>query len=230
MSFELISLIATIISALLGLWIYHKQKTKKELHYEIISATSLLSGSQFGDFGDLKVYFKNEEIKEDIILVILKMKNTGNVSILAADWEKPIRINDILAADIVEKMPNHLEVNISRSINEKFIEVEPMLLNKGDYFVIKLLTKSFKKNEFVINNRIAGIIDIKEIKEKFRPHWIIPILLSSLGISLALYKSLVTKEYNIQIAVFVSIVWIFFSFIVSVFSEWIEFLLRNRKK
>ncbi|MCQ6266332.1 hypothetical protein M1K46_11755 [Fictibacillus sp. WQ 8-8] len=236
-----VSLIITLISVLVAIivpLIIHFKQTKKALSYEVLSATSLFANSEFGEFGDLKIYYKNQEISADLSLVLLKIINTGNLDIKEEEWGKqPITIkapHDILAGDVKEQKPPHLTVKLNRRVLEEayIIEIEPMLLNSGDYFILKLLVKSYNE-DLKIMSRIAGVSDINKIKDKFKPTLFLPIVMSSLCFVWGVWYLFKEADYSLINITVVLLGVIIMSILVStacIFAEWFEWMIKIRRK
>ena len=116
---------------------------------------------------NLQVLFDGNPVK-DIQLLIIKIINTGNVSIKSEDYERPLNLNfdenaQILAAEVIETNPNNIEA--SANIEEKKVFISPTLLNKGDSLTIKILVNQFN-NQISIDARIVGVKEIQNIVEK----------------------------------------------------------------
>ena len=145
---------------------FRLQRQRSALSWKIISNTPLVRINSEVK-GNLQVLFNGNPVK-DIQLIIIKIINTGNVSIKSGDYERPLNLNfdenaQILAAEVIETNPNNIEV--SANIEEREVFISPTLLNKGDSFTIKILVNQFN-NQILIDGRIVGVKEIQKIVEK----------------------------------------------------------------
>lgn len=170
-----LSLLATIIIFLL-------QKNKKRLSYEITAETTLLTTKEKIE-GKFKILYNDQEV-QNVSFFELKIINSGNIGIPAADFEKPIKIkfpeiSRILSCEIVENNPDSLDATIF--FNESEISIEPLLINAKDYFVLKAIISDFEYDDFTINARIKDVKEIRKLDESSQF-----ILWASLGLTLTI--------------------------------------------
>lgn len=143
-------------------------RAKKELSYEIVSSTPLATLSE--DAGDeLKILYNNEEVR-DVTSLVVRIKNTGKVPILSADYEQPIEIildGLILRSRVVETYTNPLLPTIFSSEDKSppdtypgRLYISPILINQGESITVSLLLTDYK-DDLTINTRVAGITEVK---------------------------------------------------------------------
>lgn len=170
---NIVAIISILISVTLTLTIYFKNKKRKELSYEVLSATSLImSDDQIRN--KIQIMMDGEEIKGDVHLVLLKIKNTGNIHIEPKDFEDDINIDiydgAILIAEISETKPSNLAVKIDNLGGLLGItSISPLLLNPKDEITVKLLVQDYQNNA-VVSSRIAGIKEVVKIKNRIN-YW-----------------------------------------------------------
>lgn len=183
---NIISFLGPIIGLLgigvsITLWL--KGRGRKNLSYDIVSSTSLLMHHDELR-KSIKIMFEDEEIKDNVHLVLLKIVNNGNVPILAEDFTQDIIIKttngSILIAEIKETYPDNLDIKIIDHIHNG-VGISPLLLNNKDEIIIKLLIKSpkdeaFKKENLEIKARIVGISDVTKLKPKIPSEFILVFL------------------------------------------------------
>jgi hypothetical protein len=163
---QFFGVIFVVISIIVSGIFFRLQRQRSALSWKIISNTPLVRINSEVK-GNLQVLFNGNPVK-DIQLLIIKIINTGNVSIKSGDYERPLNLNfdenaQILAAEVIETNPNNIEV--SANIEERDVFISPTLLNKGDSFTIKILVNQFN-NKILIDSRIVGVKEIQKIVEK----------------------------------------------------------------
>jgi hypothetical protein len=94
----------------------------------------------------------------EVRLVIITVNNWGNEPIQVNDFERPLRFSwsepaKNLTAEVIEVSPESLQPTITSSVNE--IVVNPLLLNPGDWFRIKILINQYSK--LSVDARVAGV-------------------------------------------------------------------------
>lgn len=145
------------------------QRRKKSLSYEILSSTPLLKPQEELK-GRLQILFDSKPVA-DVYLLLIRISNTGNMPIMADDFERPLSVElgpeaRILTLDVSEKRPESLKP-VARPKEGGIIMVEPLLLNGGDSFILKVIVSQYDSEKFEIDGRIAGVREIREPPEKY---------------------------------------------------------------
>ncbi len=143
-------------------------KEKKLLQYSIVRETSALGlGIKIDEWPNLQFVHGENEI-DNVISTTILIQNTGKVPIESSEFDSPILINfeedgKIITHKIVKKIPEDLPIDL------KFVgstlSVNPILLNPGDAFFVKILSKS----KLVVKSASARIVGLKRIS-KLIPH------------------------------------------------------------
>jgi hypothetical protein len=146
-----------------------KRGSKKRMSYEFDSAEITQGGT---GFSGLELMYKGRSVYGASIVTVT-IKNPGGVPISKEDFEGPLRIEftggivdeELLAQHISRVMPPDLPVK-SRLVSdgrsgEPVILIEPLLLNAGDKFSIKVLVSEFAR-ELKVTGRISGISRIEK--------------------------------------------------------------------
>jgi hypothetical protein len=160
----LITLLATIGVPLLIYWL---SRNKKELSYKIFTSTLLSEKQEFRE--KLRVFIDDQEIKEDISLILLTIINSGNTPIKVEDFAEGIYINLVgegrfLQSEVKSSNPSYLPVKIDEGLlSLNLFSIEPLLLNKGDEFTLKILGTQVGDN-IEVSSRIVGIKEISKYK------------------------------------------------------------------
>lgn len=150
-----VSLLGIIISIVIAL----SQRTRMGLVYYVLTETALLS---IDDEIKQKISIKygNKKV-QNIHLVILKIENRGNIAIASSHYEQPLIFSfpesEIISNEVIEVSPKNLKPIVT--IEASRLLINPILLNKKDYIVNKLIFSKYRK----IINVDARIIGVKEI-------------------------------------------------------------------
>lgn len=163
--FQNLNAIITILTLLVAIYVYFKQKRKRNLDYKILSKSSLLEiGEEIQE--DVVILYKNNPI-EQVNLIEVEIKNSGNEIIEEKNFVDPIQLNfgidsEILTYNIINKNPSnmkiHYEINKDASNYEKLF-IKPRLMNSKDKFTVKLLVS--KMREIQVEGRIEGVKKIR---------------------------------------------------------------------
>ena len=159
------AVLIALVSILISIIVYLKQRIRKSLSYKILSLNPLLSVKEEIK-SDLQIMYRGEPV-EQVHLIVAKIINTGNLPILSKEYERPISLSfgeeaQILTFEITEKEPDNLRP--SAKIEEKRVVLTPILLNRGDSVTLKILVTKYK--ELKIAGRIAGVKEIQKVQEK----------------------------------------------------------------
>lgn len=153
------------LAIVISVVIYLLQRKKKSLGYKVLWRLPLLKvHNELKERGQLTISFNGQPV-EDIQLLLVEIVNTGNVPIIATDYERPLTIRygdntTILGAEVVGRLPEDIDPKLS--VTRNAIDIEPLLLNPGDEFVLKTLVKDLQENPVVVG-RVTGVSEIKHI-------------------------------------------------------------------
>ena len=187
----IILVVITAIAAATPLIVYILQRQRKALAYDILSVSPLLTGNELQ--GKVTIQFNHRREVQNIYLLIIKLINSGNFPITASDFEGPIKIlfgkdDEILSGEITEKNPSNLDPKLD--VTPDKLVLDPLLLNSGDYIIIKTLLTSYS-GKIQINGRIAGVTDFQKVKESPLPVYmtIAGVVLTLTGFSFAFFSN-----------------------------------------
>jgi amino acid transporter len=101
--------------------------------------------------------------------MLVRIANSGNAPVVAADYESPIRLSlgsdaRIFTADVVEAKPANLTV--SPTIEGADVVVSPVLLNPGDSVTLQMLAQS--EGGMTVGARIVGVSQIEDAAARGR--------------------------------------------------------------
>jgi hypothetical protein len=116
----------------------------------------------------------NRDFHCSVQQALVRIQNTGNQPIEVGDYEGSLRVSfgseaRISQSNLVETEPNELPVSISDDPAE--ITLEPLLLNRGDSFVLSALLVG-EIDEVKVGGRISGVSKIRrKIVPENPPSW-----------------------------------------------------------
>jgi hypothetical protein len=156
--------IGVVVAIIFPLILLIFQRNRKDLSYEIVSNVPIVSvGKEISH--RVQVLLENRLVT-NVNLVILKLQNSGNVSIRTEDFDQdsPIIFNfgkniEILEADLLETKPKAIINRVKVRLTKKELILMPLLLNKKDEIKFKLLIKDYK-GFLNIDSSIDGIKQI----------------------------------------------------------------------
>jgi len=165
LSVEWIGVGVSIIFGIITLLVYLNGKQYKLLSHQIISEYPLVSIDEEVR-GKLQILLDNNPV-ENLHLLLIKFMNTGNLPIAASDYERPITIQlqnaaYVLSAEVVEAFPFNLQASLLTEKNS--VTVEPFLMNREDYFTIKILAAEYDA-PFQLDARIIGVRALRTYTE-----------------------------------------------------------------
>ncbi|MEK4599166.1 hypothetical protein [Bacillus sp. FSL R9-9497] len=179
-----------------SLFYFLKNRKQKKLEYVISNKTALFNQLH----SKIKIFFNEQEIKEDACLSILIIENIGNEPIKEEEFEKnkPLKINFLRADgtpvrifDVEIYKANPVDFNIEVDYNdlEGILCIKPTLFNPKDYVTLKLISTEFE--QVSISGRIIGGSVVNGEKRKKRKGFqrsimplVFSIMFSTIGISL----------------------------------------------
>lgn len=136
--------------------LYRRQRSRKSLSYEI-NVTRLVSVHSAAK-DRIRIYYDDEQI-EQAQLVEVRISNSGNVPILASEFEQPLslRFGDRaapLTAEVSSSAPAELGAEVF--IQEHAVTLRPLLLNPGDELTLKIFVRNLM-GRVVCQSRIVGV-------------------------------------------------------------------------
>jgi len=144
-------------------WLYLLQRPRKELAYAVLSSRRLLAiASELRGRVQITV---DEKPVEDVHLMVIGVKNSGNVPILQSDFVYPPRVRMLnhgrfISAEVSKLRPENLSVAVD--FDSDHFSFAPLLLNPGDHFVIQALV-SAQNAVFEPDFRIMGVSRIEKL-------------------------------------------------------------------
>lgn len=168
------TVLGIVIAALVAWWL---RRERKELSYDELINAPLVSMRDEAVKKRLRVLFDTRPV-DDPRLIVVRFGNTGNRDILDTEFEKgkPIILSFgkggyAVHAEAFEMNRPGLQPTVwqfDESLGNRVatrgdrVEVDPLLLNQGDEFNVKMLVGGY--SELIVRGRIAGVKQIEKKK------------------------------------------------------------------
>jgi len=154
-----------VVIAVITFVFYMIHKQKKSLSYEYITNTRLLSVSE-SIKANIKILYDNKQVN-DVYLLEINIFNSGNTSILEKEYNTGITFDfgsnsKVLTASVIFADP--ADVNPKINTKKSKVIVDPVLLNKGDSIILKVIATQVGK--ITVEGRIIGVKKIEPFNHK----------------------------------------------------------------
>jgi hypothetical protein len=148
--------------------LYLMQRRTKQLDYQIVTDRELVFPGPYGEIGDLEISYKGHPVKAPRLLA-LKIVNSGKVEIRRDDFDHPLSIIIPKDSGLLSSEISDVSSEVTRPsllIHGEEVEVEPLLLNPGDWIELQLLVDGPGRPQ--ITGRIAGVHKIGDYATRLR--------------------------------------------------------------
>lgn len=220
----IITFLMSITGIGLGLFYFLKNRKQKKLEYVISNKTPLFNQLH----SKMKIFFNDQQVKEDAFLSILTIKNIGNEPIKEEEFEKskPLKINLLRNDGVPVKIfdvekhksnPSDFNAEFDYLDSEASILIKPILFNSNDYVSLKLISTEFEK--LSASGRIIGgsvVSGEKKKKRKELQNTFIGYGAGVLGATLAGVLNVISNETDTLIIL--SIIAVILLLIISIYS------------
>lgn len=171
-AWQAIGAFLTIAAIVVSFAIYRWQRQRSVLSYHVKSAYPLLKTAEELQ-GRLSVQVDGVAVR-NIDVMFLEVQNSGNHPISRSDFDVPFSIEFkppayIISAVVDAEEPGNLGVNLEVVAHK--VTLQPILLNPGDKFTLKLLLSSDSK-EYRVSGRVIGVKDIVESRPGGNYTWL----------------------------------------------------------
>jgi hypothetical protein len=160
-----IGLLVAVISIFVSIEIYRRQKNCKELTWSIVSNAPVVTfSSAMGPMtqGQVKVLFGTQPVA-NVYLVVLTIKNSGNVSIQSSDYEKNCITcgfksgTHTLDVKMLEPQNPHINNQIQSGLLLDQIVLEPMTLNEKEEMTFRFLLDTYNtEDDIKVSAKLIG--------------------------------------------------------------------------
>jgi len=168
---------ATAISVGVTIVLWLVNTRDKKLSLEILSDTPLVTSSE-ELVEHVHIFSAGDEVR-NVRLIEAKIVNAGHVPIRVSDYAEKISLEftdgKVLSAHVMESLPESLANNtkdgaaLVEEVRENGIIFKPVLLNPGNYFLVKVFVCSSSSSSPVLKGHIEGIKHFQEFKESKLP-------------------------------------------------------------
>jgi hypothetical protein len=167
--------ILTALGIVVAIGIYLRQRNIKRFEYQTLTSRELMVDTKIGGDKELRVSYGEREAN-DPRLTLLKLLNSGRVEIRSDDFEQPIRVvaspkASIVFTEVVGTNPDDLHPIIT-IVNERTLELKPLLLNAKDWVELQLLVDG-DPTPLELSGRIAGVQRINDANVRLRRNQLI---------------------------------------------------------
>jgi hypothetical protein len=206
-----LGVIVGAVLAIVAIIISLRQLQRKALVYEIISTENIIIIANSSLTSKLEISYQGKPIK-DLYLITVKFVNSGNIEIRPEDYVRQIsltfgRNSEILGNKITEQEPGNLDLKINHDKSQEALIVDPILLNKRDFFTIQALVTGFQSVD--TNGRIAGVTKIREVTTLRLNSKALSILAGVVGAIVSLLSNIVQttfwKSENLKAIIFIAL-------------------------
>ena len=162
----ILGLLGLVVPLIVSIIIAFLQRSVKEITYAIMSQSPLLSvDEKIRD--KVKISYEGKEVK-NAHLVVLNIKNSGNIPIMPNDYVEPIKFSfgllaEIISVNISETKPVNIKEKISVVMQKNEIIIMPYLLNKGYSITIAVVLSRFT-GRIKADALVAGVESLKKVE------------------------------------------------------------------
>lgn len=105
-----VAVLVGIVTAVVAIWVFRKQRSKKEISYQIISDAPIASISK-GFEKRVTIQLDGKPVK-DVRQVVIKIRNSGNAAVKRDDYDKQLKFifegSEIIGGDVLSTEPESL--------------------------------------------------------------------------------------------------------------------------
>ena len=165
---QFIGAVLAVLGIAATFYIASRQKGRKELSAGFLIKKHLIQISD--EVSDrISVSFNGKPV-QNLKIYSYGVKNSGSLEIRTEDFERPLQLelsDGVRMLEVRSDRQHPKELSPRIAVNGQTVEVTPLLLNPGDFFVIDILATGEPGN-IKVNQRIAGINKIHKINTGIR--------------------------------------------------------------
>ena len=169
-----VTLLAGLIGAVVTYWIYRKQRSKKEISYQIISNAPIASVNKVLE-NRVTIQLDGKPVK-DARQIVIKVRNNGNVAVKREDYDKQTKFifegSEVIGGELLNTEPESMmnsmdkdffiapyvrEQNIDKGIADTVL-LPNILLNPKEFITFTILLKGGYKHLDVRGRIVDGKI------------------------------------------------------------------------
>lgn len=158
-----------LIGSFVAVWIFRAQRTRRELSFGVLSARTLISVHN-SLTSRVNVTLDGRSV-QDVSLVVFALKNSGNVPIQPADFQRSIFFRfasstSLLSVEVARRSPPNLEALLV--VDGDVASLSPTLLNPGEHVVFQALIAG-RDQSVNCDCRIEGISTLASLRRGAAP-------------------------------------------------------------
>lgn len=157
-----ITSVIAVAAILVSVLLYLKQKSRKELSYEIVSSASVVSVAS-NVSSKLQILFEGKPVTRTVHLLVIRLTNTGNQPVKREDYYTPIEFQfnasaaRILDAEIMESQPPGASLDKDPTLlADGKVRLLPGLLNEKEQVQLSILLEGEDASPEVSARIIGG--------------------------------------------------------------------------
>lgn len=105
-----VAVIVGIVTALVAIWIFRKQRSKKEISYQVISNAPIATINK--QFENRVAIMLDGQFANDVRQVVLKIRNSGNAAVKQDDYNNQMKFvfegSEVIGGDVLNTEPESL--------------------------------------------------------------------------------------------------------------------------
>lgn len=105
-----VAVIVGIVTALVAIWIFRKQRSKKEISYQVISNAPIATINK--QFENRVAIMLDGQFANDVRQVVLKIRNSGNAAVKQDDYNNQMKFvfegSEVIGGDVFNTEPESL--------------------------------------------------------------------------------------------------------------------------
>lgn len=157
--------LATLLAAVsigVPIWLYRRSRSRKALSFgrKVTQLVDIHDEAR----GKISIRYEDRPV-EQVYLVEIHLKNSGNVPILQTDFDQPLTLDlgeaTPMTVDLGETVPEGLAPELEIEGNR--VKLRPLLLNPGDELTFKVLVRDYG-GVAKLTYRIVGISDLTDAR------------------------------------------------------------------
>lgn len=178
----IVGIVFGLAAIVVSIVLYRRARQRKAVEYEVVANAPILADPA-ATLSNLSIQvLVNGEEANDVRLLLVRILNTGNVSIHAGDYAQPLRIAlrnaeaRLLTAEVGATTPADIPAKVT-IVDEKCAELAPVLLNAGDMVEVALLVKDFPSPLARVPQRMDDVGTIERLLwQRELDSWVPPVL------------------------------------------------------
>jgi hypothetical protein len=163
---QFVGVVVALVAIAVMVWQSLRSTHRIAFEYRIDSLATVADAAA----GDVQILFKGQPV-DHVQLVLIRLINIGSQAVRAADFEDRLRVRfgpdaQALNAEVAARNPANLDVRVSieGAGTSQALSVEPLLLNRGDWFTVRAIVAGRAKVPVVE----ARIVDVSKIERLAR--------------------------------------------------------------